>query len=130
MLVTIDSVIKINDYNGSVEKWCNDNLIIKNPLFETLTKLGKEDTIKRKHVPEKIKNFVRRGSSLELPFGCLYGIWHLIKNENVKLRFNNHSSISIANLECPVELYDYQKKAVDAMVKAKGGVLVSPCGSG
>ena len=130
MLVTIDSVIKINDYSGSVEKWCNDNLIIKNPVYETLTKLGKEDTIKRKHVPEKIKNFVRRGSSLELPFGCLYGIWNLIKNEKVHLKFNEHSPISIANLECPVELYDYQQKAVDAMVKAKGGVLVSPCGSG
>ena len=29
-----------------------------------------------------------------------------------------------------IELYDYQKEAVAAMIRAKGGVLVSPCGSG
>ena len=130
MRIVIGSVIKIYDYNGSVEKWCTDNLIVKNPTYETLKKLGKEDTIKRKHVPEKLKNFVRRGSTIELPFGCLYGIWPLIKDEEIELKFNNNPKISIADKECPVELFDYQQKAVDYMIPAKGGVLVSPCGSG
>lgn len=130
MRVKISNIIKIHDYNGSVEKWCNDNLILKNPIYETLKKLGKDDTIKRKHIPEKTKNFVRKGNSIELPFGCLYGIWPLIKNEELELVFNQGEKISIANKECPVELFDYQKRAVDFMIPAKGGVLVSPCGSG
>lgn len=130
MRVIIGSLIKIENYNGSVEEWCKKNLILDNPLYVTLSRLGKEDTIRRKHVPETIKNYVRRGSALELPFGCLYGIWSLIKDCEIILKTNNNKDISIKNKPCPVELYDYQEPAIDYMVKAKGGVLVSPCGSG
>ena len=130
MRVVIDSSINIENYNGSVEQWCKDNLILDNPMYLTLKRLGKDDTIKRKRIPETIKNYVRKGNTIQIPFGCLYGIWNLIKNEEIKLDFNNNRDISIKNVKTPIELFDYQEKAVSAMVEAKGGVLVSPCGSG
>lgn len=130
MRIEIDSVIRIYNYNLPVMNWCEENLILDNPTYLKLKRLGKDDTIKRSHCPEKIKNYVRRGDCLEIPFGCLYGIWNLIKDCNISLGFNDHKDISISNLKCPIELYDYQEPAVDYMVKAKGGILVSPCGSG
>ena len=38
--------------------------------------------------------------------------------------------MSIANDQPQFPLFEYQEKAVNYMIKAKGGVLVSPCGSG
>ena len=130
MVVEIGSKIKIKNYNQNIKHWCEQNLILTNPMWETLKRLGKEDTIKRKHVPETIKCFVRNADTLELPFGCLYAIWPFIKDTQIILRLNDNKDISIKQLKCPVELYDYQQEAVNFMVKAKGGVLVSPCGSG
>ena len=130
MNIEIGSMIKIENYSPAILSWCEKNLIFTNPTWETLKRLGKEDSIKRKRVPEKVKNFVKSYNTLKIPFGCLYGIWDFIKNENIKLNFNNNKDISIKNNPTPVELYDYQEDAVDFMVKAKGGVLVSPCGSG
>ena len=130
MRIIIDSVIRVESYTQDILWWCENNLILDNPTYITLKRLGKDETIKRTHCPEKIKNYVKKGDCLEIPFGCLYGIWSLIKNCEIVTNFNNHNNISITNLKCPLELYDYQEPAVDYMVKAKGGILVSPCGSG
>lgn len=130
MIVEIGSKIKIKNFNENIRHWCEENLILTNPTWETLKRLGKEDTIKYKHVPEKVKCFVRNGDTLELPFGCLYGIWPFIKDSEINLKLNDNPYSSLFGVKCPVELYDYQKEAVEHMIRAKGGVLVSPCGSG
>lgn len=110
--------------------WCEENLVVTNPTWAQLMKLGKEDTIRYKHVPEKLYLYANKGRSIVLPFGCLYGIWNFIKDLNITLDFNVSGPLSIQNCQLPIELYDYQKRAVDAMVSAKGGVLVAPCGAG
>lgn len=131
MRINIDSKITIENFSKEIEEWCEEKLVLKNPTYETLKKLGKEDTIKRTHVPEKIKNYSIKGNKIIIPFGCLKGIWKLIKNEsNLNWNFNNNKFTKISHLECPLELYDYQETAISTMVKAKGGILVSPCGSG
>lgn len=130
MNVEITNVIKVNNYTQDIFLWCENNLVLDNPTFLTLKRLGKDDTIKRTHVPEKIKNYVRRGSSLEIPFGCLYAVWGFIKDCEIKTNFNSHNPISIANIPSAIELFDYQAPAVQFMINAKGGVLNSPCGSG
>lgn len=130
MKVEINSKICVTKPSKDLLLWCDENLILTNPKWQTLKKLGKEDLIKRNFVPEKIKCFSRNGDTIFIPFGCLYGVWPLIKNSEISLNFNHTDDISIANQECPVELFDYQKKAVDFMIKAKGGVLMAPCASG
>lgn len=130
MRVKISDKIYITNPTNDILVWCDCNLILVNPIWQTLSRLGKEDTIRRKHIPEKIKCYIVNGDTIAIPYGCLYGIWKYIKNEKIDLEFNNHSDISIANVECPVELFDYQKEAVSNMINAKGGVLTAGCGAG
>lgn len=130
MQVKISNKIYVTKPSNELLIWCDYNLVLTNPKWQTLKRLGKEDLIKRSFVPEKIKCYSRNGDTLILPFGCLYGIWPLIKNSQVETSFNQNNPISIANVECPFELYDYQKEAIEKMVKAKGGVLMAPCAAG
>lgn len=130
MKVKISDKIYITNPTNDILLWCDYNLILINPTWQTLTKLGKAETIRRTHVPQKIKCYVKNGDTIAIPYGCLYGIWKYIKDAEIDLEFNNHPNISISNLSCPVELYDYQEEAVDSMINAKGGILTAGCGAG
>lgn len=130
MRVYISNEIEIEDYTSKVYEWCVNNLVVTNPTYDTLLRMGKEDIIKRTHVSKKLKLFTRSGNSLILPFGCLYGIWPLIKNSQIETSFNSCNDLSFKNHECPWELYDYQQDAITAALQAKGGVLSAGCGAG
>lgn len=110
--------------------WCQDNLVITNPDYVTMIRIGKENLVKLKHIPEKIKLYGENGLDLIIPFGCLNAIWPLIKDKEYELVFNQNEPLSHLNEQITQPLYDYQEKAVSAMVKAKGGVLQGGCGSG
>jgi len=129
MEAIISNNIKIKEPTTEIIDWVKNNLIVDNPLYKQLKVMGKEDTIRFRHIPEKMNLFSMRGTTITLPFGTLYAIWPLIRN-NVSINFNNNESISIINDSPMLEPYDYQEKAIEAMIKAKGGVLVSSCGSG
>ena len=131
MNTEIKERIYITDPTQEIVDWCENNLVVRNPTYDTLKRMGKEDTIRYRHVPESLKLYsTRRGNTYILPFGCLKGIWKFIKNDNFSLTFNNNAPISIANQKATIEYYDYQEQAIENMVKEKGGVLVSPAGSG
>lgn len=130
MRVKISNNIEISEPSNAVYQWCLENLVITNPMWEQLTRMGKEDTIRYKHIPQKLNIYVKKGEKIILPFGCLYGVWNLIKNSQMEWNFNSTNDTSNKFLPCPIELYDYQQEAVANMVAAKGGVLVSPAGSG
>lgn len=130
MFVRYSNNIKIENYTSRIYDWCKENLVVTNPVYEQLMKTGKEDTIRRKRVPKDLNIFIKKGEDLIIPFGCLYGIWNLIKDAPYELDFNKTEDISIKNLKCPLKLYDYQEDSVSALLRAKGGVLSSSCGSG
>lgn len=123
---------RIYVYDASMELywWCQDNLVLTNPTFETMMRLGKEDTIARRHIPEKTKLFIESGSDLILPFGCLNAIWPFVKTSPYELRFNDNGNVIDKNMKITMPLFDYQKEAVEAMVQAKGGILEGACGCG
>lgn len=131
MEVVISNKIYVENYSQELLQWVEKNLTIINPKWQTLKKMGKDDTIYRCHIPQYIKIYSQRGNTLIIPFGCLRGIWEFIKNEKLVLKLND-SDYNISNKNNPVKLnlFFYQKEAIGKMVKAKGGVLVSPCGSG
>lgn len=130
MKTIIANNIQIQEPNTAIIEWVQKEMIVENPLYRQLKIMGKEDTIRFKHVPEKLKLFSMRGTTMTLPFGTLYAIWPLIKNDEVVSNFNKSKDISIKNDTPILEPYEYQEKAIEAMIKAKGGVLVSSCGSG
>lgn len=125
---------KIRIYNCSIELfwWCKDNLVITNPDWATLMRLGKEDTINRKNVPSELKLYseYNGGLDLELPFGTLIAIWPFIKDHEYELRFNNNGQVIDQNMKISMPLYDYQEEAVRKLLIAKGGVLQASAGSG
>lgn len=123
---------KIYVYESSMELywWCNDNLIVENPTYATMMRLGKEDVIARTHIKKDMKLFVESGYDLILPFGCLYAVWNMIKDHPYELRFNDNGNVINQNMQNTTPLYDYQEEAVKAMISAKGGVLEGACGCG
>lgn len=113
--------------NPTVEliKWCKGNLVLDNPDFYKKLRMGKWTG----GTPECIYLFEKHGGDLCLPFGCLR---ELRDNFGDDIYF--HSSIrAIGNrvdYHSEINLYDYQREAVEKAVKTKNGVLVMPCGSG
>ena len=130
MIVEISNEIKIYQPTSSIVDWVYDNLVLDNPEYKTMMFMGKEDLIRWKRIPEKINLFYEKMGALILPFGCIYSIWPMIKDCEIRTKFNNAGDISVKNDKPTYGLYDYQEEAVRHMVAAKGGVLVSPAGSG
>lgn len=131
---------RIYIYNATKELyfWCRDNLIVQNPVYQTLMRLGKQDQIRIKHVPENMNLYVEKNITLSsggfgdlvLPFGCIYAIWPMIKNYPVETKFNEVSAISVANDTPTQPLFPYQEEAVQNMMKAGSGILIGGTGSG
>lgn len=130
MQVLIDKEIRIYDPTDELLMWINSNTIIDNPLYKQMKMMGKDDVIRRTHIPEKLKLYTDRRGCITLPFGLLYGIWNMIKDHDVTVKFNDNGFISFKDDEPILYPYDYQEEALEAMLKAKGGVLKAPCRSG
>lgn len=130
MRLVISNDIKVYQPNEEIVDWVNRNLLIDNPLYQRMKIMGKDDTIRIKHIPEKLRLFAYKNGVLMLPFGTLYSIWPMVKKCEIETIFNSNQRISIADQEPILKPFDYQEKAIQTMIKAKGGVLVSSCGSG
>lgn len=130
MYTIIDNEIHIFNPSLELSWWVKENLVVPNPTYQTLVKLGKIDTIRYKHITEKLSLFRDKGDELVLPYGTIYAIWKFIKDSPVNTKFNNNGKVININEPSIRPLYDYQQKAVDALLKAKGGVLVAPCSAG
>lgn len=130
MKVKISKNIQIWEPNNEILRWIGNNMVLNNPVYTQLKLLGKDDVIRRNHVPEKLNLYADKRGVLTLPFGTLYGIWNFIKNEDVETDFNENGDISIKNDQPTLDMFDYQEPAVQKMIKAKGGILQAPCSSG
>ena len=124
--------IKIYDCSHELYWWIQDNLIITNPTWATLMRLGKEDEIVRRHVSKDMKLYIDSGfgQDITLPFGVLHAIWPFIKDSSYELRFNNNGQVIDQNMKISMPLYDYQEETVKKMMAIKGGVLQASAGSG
>lgn len=132
MQTILSNDITIINPNQEICDWCEQNLILENPEYNQMKRLGKDDLIKWKHIPEYIYVYSYRNHAIKLPFGCLNGIWNIIKNYPYECKFNNAGEISFKNDKVNIDgFYDYQEEAINFMVNtAKGGVLVAGCGAG
>lgn len=130
MNTTISNKIYIRNASLKLLYWCEDHLIVTNPKWETLMRLGKQDQISRYHIEKEMFLYVYNGLDLILPFGCLYAIWDFIKDHPYEIKLNQSQFIRGREDKPTIDLYDYQEEAVREMVKAKGGILIGGCGSG
>ena len=130
MKTIISNRIYVYDASMDLYWWVKDNLTLVNPVYATMMRIGKQDTIARKKISEHVRLYVERGSDLILPSGVLYAIWPFIKNSPYEIRFSNNGDVIDKSLKISMPLFDYQEEAVQVMLAAKGGVLQASAGSG
>ena len=96
MKTIISNKIRIYDCSIELFWWCKDNLTVTNPDYATLMRIGKEETIIRKRVPETLSLYseFNGGQDIEVPFGVLHAInaglscWLFIKLRPLNVAFS------------------------------------------
>lgn len=123
MKITIANDIKIENPNDAIKEYCNKKLTIDNPDYITAERVGRY----LGNIEKKIKLYVKNGSSLILPFGCLKDVWKIRGDSSYELKFHSFNG---SFMEGHINLYSYQEKALNSLISGKNGVLQAPCGSG
>ena len=123
MKLTISKNLVIKNASKSIENYCSGKLTLDNPEYLVAKRLGRY----LGNIEKQIKLYVRDGDNLVLPYGCLSDVWKLCKGCEYELKF--HDFIG-NNMRGNIDLYDYQKNALQSLLKGKNGILEAPCGSG
>ena len=123
MNITIGSKITINEPSKEIIEWAYENLVFANPQYEQNKALGYSNY----KTPKEIFLFQSYGNKITMPFGVYKHIWKYVKGEPYTINFK---PIETRKLSSDIELREYQKNAIESVLKAKNGVLVAPCGSG
>ena len=124
MKIRVDNNIIIAEPTLEIKQYCKDNLIIANPNYYKLEKLGKWTG----KTPKEICLYEVKGNDYILPFGCLQDVWSIHPNKNdYSVHFKPVQTILYDSC---INLYDYQENAVQAVLSKKNGILVMPTGSG
>lgn len=130
MKTVITNQILVIDPTPELKAWILREMVITNPKYETLLRLGKEQQIIRYHISKNMALYAQRGNSYALPFGVLPAIWKYVKDYPYELRLNENGHISCLNDKITLPLYDYQETAVRKIMANKGGILIGGCGAG
>ena len=121
----VNSRLHIKNYTKDMLEWAKEKLIFNNPKYIKAEALGKwTGNIERHIYMYEIRNNV-----LVLPFGCFKDFYLKFKN-NLSLVKSLIAPTRAVNYESNINLYPYQETAVNSLLQAKNGILVSPCGSG
>lgn len=124
MTITIDSVITVRQPDAELLAWCNDNLVMDNPAYYKLLRMGKRVW----NIPQKIVCYKYYNGELILPRGCLKAVWDMFPD--LSLYCHRMTKCQPAAFRSQIVLRDYQQPAVQAVKKHKQGIIVMPCGAG
>lgn len=117
--------IIIADYTKAVLAWCNKHLVFANPDYLKKEAMGKWTG----NTQRNIVLFELVGNKLIVPFGVYEDLYKTFRAEwnTVQSRIK---PVGRRRYASNINLYDYQQNAVEAVLRAKNGILVAPCGSG
>lgn len=124
MLITVANNLTVDNPSPELISWCKQNLVLPNPEYNKKVRMG----FWTGNTPKTLSLYETRGSGLILPFGVLRTLPVEIKDQAVFI--NNFTNPVEVDFHAHVPLYDYQEKAVEAMIRAKYGILQSAAGSG
>lgn len=115
----------IEDPTPEMLAYCKSTLSFPNPDYLKREAMGKWTG----NTQREIVLFERAGNRLYLPFGTCKNIYLRFKKDITRL------DVRICPLRARgygshINLYGYQQNAVEAVLRAKNGILVAPCGSG
>lgn len=123
MYATVMEKIFIFDPTEAMLEWCRIALVIDNPEYIKKKKMG----LWAGNIPRQFQLYERTDKYIAIPFGCLRKVHEAFPAMRM------HSQIfpsGEAEYMSHINLYPYQKNAVQAILRAKNGVLVMPCGAG
>lgn len=124
MEIEVGSKIRVRQATDSLLRWCRENLVLDNPDFFKKERMGKWTG----NTPRKIVLYETIGTDLLLPFGCLQSLWDEYKHTcSFRADFRRFERLSY---QSNIILRSYQEIAVKAILRAKNGVVVMPCGAG
>ena len=130
MKISLNGVIRIEDYTQEIVEFLNDNLVIENKEYQKLMKLHLPNY---RHIKPTINLFAIVGNICYLPFGFFNELCIYLFNKNLysSVEFiNNTVDKEEANITDTIKLYDYQEKCVNEVLKHKNGIIKAKCGSG
>lgn len=125
MKILVDCEIKIEEPIKEIKDYCKNELTVKNPDVERKKAMG----FWTGNLKKEIKMFSKNGNTYVLPIGTIDDVWKIHPHiEDYIINFGEHEKIDFP--ENRITPYDYQEKAIQAMIKAKRGILHARCGSG
>ena len=122
MKYVIANDIRVEQPSQEVISYANAQLILDNPEYAKKERMGYWTG----ETPKKICLFSQDVDTLILPYGCLSDLWKFKPFD-----YETHFAPTQRNLmEGSINLYPYQQRALEALLRGKNGVLEAPCGSG
>ena len=125
MKVIISNEITITEPTQEIMDWCKRELVLPNPEYAKKERMG----LWVGNTPRTLNLYKINGNSVIIPIGAFKYIKPILNTYKVeyeqKMANNEH-----IDYNAEVNLYDYQEKAVEQMLKAGYGILQSPAGSG
>ena len=124
MNVIVRENIIIQNPTAKVRGWAKQALVLNNPDYYKKVRLGKWTG----NTPKTIALYEAYPNEIHVPFGCFAKLWKDFRHEAA-------FSCEIKPTEAReytsnINLYPYQENAAEAILRAKNGILVMPCGSG
>lgn len=122
----ISNEITIIDPTQEVRQWIYEKLRVPNPEYIKKVKLG----LWVGNTPQELKLYRMSGDSIIIPYGVLKSLFHAfpeLSTENYDCKFAENKPV---DYNASINLYDYQEKAINSLVRAQGGILQSKAGSG
>lgn len=122
--VIVSNDLTIVEPTAAMWQWAKCNLTLDNPDYISRARMGKwvGNTSQYLYLYQQI------GHKLVIPFGCIQEFHKVFGNQ---VRYNvQFASKHDAKYVSSINLYDYQKNAVEVALGRKNGIIVMPCGSG
>lgn len=125
MNFTLTNKVIIENPTPKMLAYCKSTLTFANPDYLKKEAMGKWTG----NTQREIVLYERAGNRLYIPFGECQKVYKAFKNDITRL------DVRICPLRAReygshINLYGYQQNAVEAVLRAKNGILVAPCGSG
>lgn len=117
--------ITIEDPTPEILAYCESALSFTNPDYIKKEEKGKW----MGNTQREIVLYERAGNRLYIPFGECKAIYRRFKNDITRVDVRI-CPLRARKYDSCINLYGYQENAVEAVLRAKNGILVAPCGSG
>ena len=126
MELIISNEITITDPTDEIRQWIYEKLRVPTPEYANKVKLG----LWVGNTPRDLCLYRNSGNSIIVPYGVgtsLFYAFPELEYEYARCYFAENKPV---NYQASINLYPYQEKAVESLVRAQGGILQSKAGSG